>query len=171
MLYCVFIATVKAHAEVYMRLTQYTDYALRVLIFLGSRDDGLSSIAEIARAYDISQNHLMKVVQHLGQLGYIETLRGRNGGIRLGLPVEQIVIGQLVRHTEGDIDLVDCSSCAIAGPCKLPSVFREATRAFLAVLDKYTLHDLLGQRNELREVLNLSTAEQPLRRVPGPGIH
>lgn len=154
-----------------MRLTQYTDYALRVLIFLGSRDDGLSSIAEIARAYDISQNHLMKVVQHLGQLGYIETLRGRNGGIRLGLPAEQIVIGELVRQTEGDMDLVDCSSCAIAGPCKLPSVFREATLAFLTVLDKYTLNDLLDQRNDLRDLLHLSAGEQPLRRMPGPALH
>ncbi|MGH8844406.1 MAG: Rrf2 family transcriptional regulator, partial [Advenella sp.] len=72
---------------------------------------------------------------------------------------------------EGDIDLVDCSSCAIAGPCKLPSMFREATRAFLAVLDKYTLHDLLGQRNELRDLLNLSTVEQPLRRAPRPALH
>lgn len=145
-----------------MRLTQYTDYALRVLIYLGSREDGLTSIAEIARAYAISQNHLMKVVQHLGQLGYIDTLRGRNGGIRLGRPPVQIGIGELVRHTEGDIELVDCSSCAITGPCGLPSVFREATRAFLAVLDKYTLQDLLGSRDDLRVLLNLSPSEYPL---------
>ena len=154
-----------------MRLTQYTDYALRVLVFLGSRNEGLSSIAEIARAYDISQNHLMKVVQHLGHLGYIQTLRGRKGGIRLGMPADQIVIGQLLRHTEGDFELVDCSSCAIAGPCRLPSVLREATQAFLAVLDKYTLQDLLGRRSELRDLLKLSISEQPLRQVSVPGLH
>ncbi|PJX20423.1 Rrf2 family transcriptional regulator [Advenella sp. S44] len=154
-----------------MRLTQYTDYALRVLIFLGSRNEGLSSIAEIARAYDISQNHLMKVVQHLGQLGYIDTLRGRKGGIRLGMRTDKIVIGQLVRHTEGDFDLVDCSSCTITGPCRLPSVLREATQAFLAVLDKYTLKDLLGKRSELRDLLGLATSELPLRQVSVRGLH
>ena len=151
-----------------MRLTQYTDYALRALIYLGSRDDGLTSIAEIARAYAISQNHLMKVVQHLGQLGYIDTLRGRNGGIRLGKPADHICIGELVRHTEGDIELVDCDSCAITGPCRLPSVFREATRAFLAVLDKYTLQDLLGSRDDLRVLLNLSSSEYPLTQHSRP---
>lgn len=154
-----------------MRLTQYSDYALRVLIFLGASNQELSSIAEIARAYSISQNHLMKVVQHLGQLGYIETLRGRNGGIRLGLPAEEIVVGELLRHTEGQIELVDCSACTIAVPCRLPPVFREAVQAFLAVLDKYTLKDLLASRDDLRDLLHLPETERPLTRMPVPGVH
>lgn len=145
-----------------MRLTHYSDYALRVLIYLGSRQDGLSSIAEIAGVYDISQNHLMKVVQHLGQLSYIETLRGRKGGIRLGRPAEQIGLGQLLRQTEGQMDLVDCSSCTIAGACRLPPVLREATQAFLAVLDKYTLQDMLQPRHDLQALLHLPV-EAPLR--------
>ena len=145
-----------------MRLTHYSDYALRVLIYLGSRQDGLSSIAEIAGVYDISQNHLMKVVQHLGQLGYIDTLRGRKGGIRLGRPAGEIGLGQLLRHTEGPMDLVDCSSCTIAGACRLPPVLHEATEAFLAVLDKYTLQDMLQPRHDLQVLLHLPV-EAPLR--------
>lgn len=135
-----------------MKLTRYTDYAMRVLIHLGTRGDELSSIAEIARVYDISQNHLMKVVQDLGHAGFVETVRGRNGGIRLGRPADRINLGELVRHTEGGFDLVDCSSCMIAPACTLPRVLAEATRAFLAVLDKYTLVDLLDHRTDLRRL-------------------
>lgn len=135
-----------------MKLTRYTDYAMRVVIHLGTHDDRLSSIAEIAAAHGISHNHLMKVVQDLGKAGYVETVRGRNGGIRLGLPAAEINLGALVRHTEAGFELVDCGSCLIAPACGLPSVLKEATRAFLAVLDKYTVADLLGRRNALREL-------------------
>jgi Rrf2 family nitric oxide-sensitive transcriptional repressor len=141
-----------------MKLTRYTDYAMRVLIHLGSRDDGsgdgLSSIAEIARAYDISQNHLMKVVQDLGRAGFVETVRGRGGGIRLGRPPRVINLGELVRHTEAGFDLVDCSSCKIAQACTLPRVLAEATRAFLSVLDNYSLADLLDHKLDLRRLFS-----------------
>lgn len=134
-----------------MQLTLHTDYALRVLLHVGARDEGgMSSIAEIAKAYDISRNHLMKVVQSLGQAGFLETVRGRNGGLRLGKPAEKITIGAIVRRTETGFALVDCGSCLIAPACTLPKVLNEATRAFLNVLDSYTLADILVRPEDLR---------------------
>ncbi|MFE1600119.1 Rrf2 family transcriptional regulator [Methylobacterium sp. ID0610] len=130
-----------------MRLTRYTDYALRTLIYLGLREPEQCSIAEIARAYGISENHLVKVVHQLGRLGLVHTLRGRGGGIRLGRPPAEIVIGAVVRETEEDLALVECFSggaCAITAPCRLKRVLGEALAAFLAVLDRTTLADLLG---------------------------
>ena len=141
-----------------MKLTRYTDYAMRVLIHLGSSDHRLSSIAEIARAYDISQNHLMKVVQDLGHAGFVETVRGRGGGIRLGRLPMDINLGELVRHTEAGFDLVDCSACMIAPACTLPRVLAEATRAFLGVLDRYTLADLLDHKLDLRRLFSFEDA-------------
>ncbi|XBS69035.1 Rrf2 family transcriptional regulator [Acerihabitans sp. KWT182] len=135
-----------------MKLTRYTDYALRVIIYLGSRDDGLSSIAEISALYDISRNNLMKVVQDLAHLGYIETIRGRAGGIRLGRPAREINLGTLIRHTEKSLAMVDCSACVIAPVCGLPGVLNEATQAFFAVLDNYTLADLLVQRRHFASI-------------------
>jgi Rrf2 family nitric oxide-sensitive transcriptional repressor len=138
---------------------------MRVLIHLGSRDDGdgggLSSIAEIARVYDISQNHLMKVVQDLGHAGFVETVRGRGGGIRLGRPAKDINLGELVRHTEAGFDLVDCSTCMIQSACGLPRVLAEATRAFLTVLDNYSLVDLLDHRLDLRRLFSFEDDKQP----------
>jgi Rrf2 family transcriptional regulator, nitric oxide-sensitive transcriptional repressor len=141
-----------------MKLTRYTDYAMRVLIHLAVNDRDLASIAEIARAYDISQNHLMKVVQDLGGAGYVETVRGRNGGIRLGRPADQINVGELVRHTEAGFDLMDCPHCLIAPACGLTRVLNEATAAFLGVLDKYSVADLVGRRPDLRALFGLPAA-------------
>ena len=136
-----------------MQLTRYTDYAVRVLLHVGARDEGsLSSIAEIAHVYAISRNHLMKVVQDLGQAGFLETVRGRNGGLKLGHPADEITIGSVVRHTETGFDLVDCSTCIIAPACSLPKILNEATLAFLAVLDRYTLADVLNRRADLRSL-------------------
>lgn len=133
-----------------MRLTRYTDYAMRVLLYLASQpDDRLSSIGEIARGYGISQNHLMKVVNDLVRAGYIESVRGRFGGIRLARHADTINVGQVVRHTEDDLDLVDCDGCVIAPACGLTGVLHEATRAFLAVLDSYSLADVQAGRNDL----------------------
>ena len=144
-----------------MQLTRYTDYAVRVLLHVGARDEGsLSSIAEIASVYGISRNHLMKVVQDLGQAGFLETVRGRNGGLKLGQPAEAIRIGAVIRHTEQGFDLVDCSSCIIAPACTLPKILNEATKAFLAVLDQYTLADVLHRRADLR---GLFGGFQPLK--------
>jgi len=132
-----------------VRLTRYTDYALRVLLYLGARPERLCSIAEMARAYGISQNHLMKVVHDLGKAGFVASVRGRTGGIRLARPPEQIVIGSVVRHAEEGFDLVDCGRCVIAPACGLPSVLGEALAAFLAVLDRYSLADLLSRRVDM----------------------
>lgn len=132
-----------------MRFTRYTDYAVRVLIYLASRPDALCSIPEIAKAYGISQNHLMKVVHDLGRAGYITSVRGRFGGIRLARAPEQINVGAVVRQTEEGFELVDCGSCIIAPACGFTGVLNEALRAFMAVLDRYTLADLVSQKADI----------------------
>jgi Rrf2 family nitric oxide-sensitive transcriptional repressor len=134
--------------EIEVRLTRYTDYALRVLMHLAARPDRLSSIAEIARSYGISQNHLMKVVHDLRKAGYVQAVRGRSGGIRLARPPEQINIGEVVRHTEDGFDLVDCGSCVIAPACGLTGVLGQALTAFMRTLDAYSLGDIVGNRAE-----------------------
>ncbi len=136
-----------------MKLTRYTDYALRVLMHLAAKPERLSSIGEIARSYGISQNHLMKVVHDLRQQGYVDAVRGRAGGIRLGRPASKIVVGQVVRHTEEGFDLVDCGSCLIVRACGLTGVLNEATAAFLAVLDRHTLADLVADRADALRAL------------------
>jgi len=148
-----------------MRLTRYTDYALRVLIYLGARPDALCSIAEISRAYDISQNHLMKVVNDLVNAGYLASARGRFGGIRLARPPAEINVGAVIRHTEDGFDLVDCSDCVIAPACGLTGALRQALAAFLAVLDDYALADLIMKPVELG--LLFSAARD--RDLPGAG--
>ncbi len=142
-----------------MRFTRYTDYALRVLTYLGLKDaENLSTIKEIAGRYGISENHLMKVVHRLGQTGYVETVRGRGGGIRLARAPEEIVIGGVVRDCEDDLRIVECfdpvtNTCPITAACALPAILDQALSAFLVVLDKYTLADLLRPRAGLAEIL------------------
>jgi Rrf2 family nitric oxide-sensitive transcriptional repressor len=137
-----------------MRLTRYTDFALRVLLYLAARPDRLCSIGEIARAYDISQNHLMKVVNDLANAGYVASVRGRSGGVRLGKAPEAINIGEVVRHTEDGFEVVDCGSCVIAPVCGLTRVLDDAVRAFLAVLDSYHLSDLMARRADLNAIFD-----------------
>ena len=146
-----------------MNLTRYSDYSLRVLIYVGlkyagSKGEERSSIQEISDAYSISRNHLVKIVHQLGQLGYLETMRGRTGGIRLGKPPEEIVIGEVVRKTEKSFDLLECfdpetDHCVITPICGLKGVFGEAMAAFLEVLDRYTLAEMLSNRQALRGLL------------------
>lgn len=136
-----------------MRLTRYTDYALRVLLHLGAYPDRLCSISEISKAYGVSQNHLMKVVHDLGKAGYIATVRGRAGGLRLARAPEEINVGAVVRHTEEGFDLVDCTTCVIAPACGLTSALGKALAAFMQVLDGYTLADLMVKRKALRDLL------------------
>lgn len=137
-----------------MRLKSYTDYALRVLMHLAARPDRLASIAEIARTYRISHNHLMKVVHDLRKAGFLGAVRGRAGGIRLARPATEISVGEVVRHTEAGFDLVDCGSCVIAPACALTAALHEARSAFMAVLDGYSLDDLVEERKAgLRELL------------------
>ena len=145
-----------------MKLTRYSDYALRVLMHLAARPDRLASIGEIARTYRISHNHLMKVVHDLRKAGFVAATRGRTGGIRLARMPEDVTIGEVIRHTEGGFDLVDCGSCVIAPACALTGALHEALRAFMAVLDGYSLADLVSeQRSGLRELIATFGAVQP----------
>lgn len=136
-----------------MRLTHYTDYAIRVLMYVGAADR-LVSVPEIARAYRISQNHLTKVVHDLVKAGYVSSVRGRAGGIRLARPPEAINIGEVIRHTEEGFRLVDCANCGIAPACGLTAVVNEALAAFLAVFDRYVLADLLDRPSALLKLLH-----------------
>jgi Rrf2 family nitric oxide-sensitive transcriptional repressor len=134
-----------------VQLTRYSDYSLRVLIYLALDPERLATIAEVARRYDVSRAHLTKVVHRLGQRGFVETLRGRRGGFRLARPPEEIRVGDVVRATEESLALVDCfdearSRCAIGPACGLRPVLDEALAAFLAVLDRHTLADLVARR-------------------------
>lgn len=131
-----------------MRLTTFTDYTLRTLIHLAKQHARLSTVAEIASLHGMSQHHLTKVVHHLGLTGVIRTIRGRNGGIMLARPAEQISVGQIVRDSEPDFHMADCfdienGSCHLAGRCHVQKVLCKATDAFLATLDAVTLADLV----------------------------
>src|SRR5512139_1354235 len=132
-----------------MQLTKFTDYALRVLIYLAQHPVGLATIADIAKDYDIPATHLMKVVHRLAQRGYIVTVRGKGGGMRLAKAPDMINVGDLVRDTEDNIDLVECFSsekqnCPLLPACALKSVLVEARKSFLATLDFYRLSDIMG---------------------------
>ncbi len=121
---------------------------------LAAKPDRLASIGEIARTYRISHNHLMKVVHDLRKEGFLDSVRGRSGGIRLARPAAEISVGEVVRHTEGGFDLVDCGSCVIAPACALTAALRNARRAFMDVLDGYSLASLVDdQQSGLRKLL------------------
>jgi len=140
-----------------MRLTLHTDYSLRVLIQVGLKDGELTTINDIAKSFGISKHHLMKVVNDLSQKGYLDTIRGRNGGIRLMRKPRDINIGQVVRDTEDRLDVIEClhhaGYCRIERACVLRGVLRDATNAFLAVLDSHTLADLLRPQKALAMLL------------------
>ncbi|MBD9508107.1 Rrf2 family transcriptional regulator [Ensifer sp. ENS07] len=149
-----------------MRLTKYTDYAMRLMIYLGSQQSGLSSIREISNTFSVSQNHMMKVVQDLSNGGFLESVRGRNGGIRLARPPSEINLGALLRHTEELTDLINCEGCRIASACTLPVVLSEATAAFVAVFDKYSLADLVDRRAALGTLLGFYDSSSGESRSP-----
>lgn len=157
-----------------MELTYYTDYALRVLVFAGLREEKLCLISEIAEHYGISENHLMKVVHGLAQGGFVRTYRGRGGGLTLAKDPKDIVIGAVVRHMEGPFRPVECfrggNKCAISGPCDLPGMLDEAFKAFIAVLDGYTLADILERRTQLARRLFAPTRSRPqgMRKLNSP---
>ena len=148
-----------------MRLTLWTDYALRALIYVGAKTGAPATIAEIAESFGVSRTHLMKIVNRLAQEGYLDTVRGRGGGIRLGRPASQISVGAVVRDTEEELAVMGCLSdagfCRIAGCCVLRRALREATSAFLDVLDGYTLADLLAPGRTLAASLGLLSAPSP----------
>ena len=145
-----------------MRLSLFTDYSLRVLMF-GALKGEAFSLSEVAGAYNISRNHLVKVVNFLSKLGYLDTRRGRGGGIELGMRPNKIQIGLVVRRTENNPVIVECfdpktNTCPIHGICRLKGVLGEASRAFYDSLDRYTLEDLVGgsERSKLAKKLSLA---------------
>jgi len=134
-----------------MRLTSFTDYSLRTLLYLAANRDRLVTIQDIADLHVISKNHLMKVVYQLGLSGLVETVRGRNGGLRLAKEPRDINIGALVRSTETDFFMAECfdrasDTCPLTPNCKLKHTLNDATKAFLAVLDQQTLEDMLPSK-------------------------
>lgn len=146
-----------------MRLTTFTDYSLRVLIYLGARSDQRAAVGEIAVAYGISRNHLMKVILFLADQGYVVTTRGKGGGVQLKLDPGRIRIGEVVRKSEAGSVLVECfstdtSECRIESACKLRSAFHKAVQAFYAVLDTYTLADLIVNRAAVMRLLHIAQA-------------
>ncbi len=141
-----------------MRLTSFSDYSLRLLMLAAARKGGLVTIREAAQAYGISRNHLMKVAYALGRHGYLETVRGRGGGLRLARAPEEIGLGALLRLTEEDFRIVECfdpaaNTCPIVRCCRLKGILGEATAAWLAVMDRYTLADLTARNNALTRLL------------------
>ena len=148
-----------------MKFTRFTDYALRVLIYLGLRDDGRVTIREIAQSYDISRNHLMKVVSNLTRMGYLDARRGPGGGISLARPPAEINLACVIRDMEQDMIPVSCfgepGECVIKPVCRLRNVLKEAMTAYLDTLDHYSLEDLLVPRNHLTDLLEIQRETAP----------
>ncbi|MBP2078569.1 Rrf2 family transcriptional regulator [Oceanobacillus polygoni] len=144
-----------------MQLKKYTDYALRVLIYTGTKpNDELASIKEISEVFNISQHHLGKIVFELNKMGLLETIRGRNGGIRLAKPAAEINVGLLVRSLESDFNLLECfdkgtNHCVITPACTLKHALNKALHAFFKVLDEYTVQDLISNEEELRALMGM----------------
>lgn len=150
-----------------MKLTTFTDYSLRVLIYLAAQPEKRATISEIARSFDVSENHLTKVVHLLGKNGWLANVRGKGGGLELAMPPELVGVGTVVRETEGVAVVAECfaeegNHCSIARICRLRGVLGEAVEAFYAVLDRYTLADLVQNRQSLAKVLFIDRAD------PGP---
>ena len=140
-------------------------------MYLAVKGDGLATIGEVADAYGVAKNHLTKVAHQLGLAGYVDTVRGKGGGLRLAKPAERIGLGEVVRRTEPDMALVPCfepicAPCPIVPACGLRGALHEARAAFLAVLDRYTLADLTGRRTELRDLLAIPARELMARSKP-----
>lgn len=139
-----------------MKLTSYTNYALRSLQLAALKAPALVRIDDVAKIHALSRPHIMKVVHELGKAGYIETVRGRNGGFRLARPPQEIAVGAVVRMTEGPLDVVECfnpstNTCPLMGICILSRKMQEATAAFMAVLDDLTIADIAANRGQLMD--------------------
>ena len=151
-----------------MHLTQYTDFALRTLIALAVSPGERSTVSQVSAAYRISRHHLVKVAGRLAELGYIETMRGKGGGMRLARRPQRISIGGVVRDMEAELGVVECltaggGSCVIAPACRLKSMLHDATNRFLAELDQYTLADVLKSRAPLARLLGIPLSIEPAR--------
>ena len=143
-----------------MRLTAYSDYSIRVLLYAALRNPDRVTVEEVATAFDISGNHLVKIVHDLGKHGFLQTIRGAGGGFVLARPPEDIVLGAIVRLGEKSEAVIDCKDrqdkvCQIFPICKLKGVLQEAADAFFAVLDAYTLSDLLNKPSEIKKLLGV----------------
>jgi Rrf2 family transcriptional regulator, nitric oxide-sensitive transcriptional repressor len=139
-----------------MRLTRFTDYAMRVLFYLATKNDKLVTVGEIAKIYEISQHHLVKVVQDLVKYGYVESVKGRGGGMRLAIAPSEINLGAIVRRFEPEMKLIDCVGCHIAGACSLPGPLHKAVIAFINVLSEYSLQDIVSSSPQMASLLELS---------------
>ncbi|PIJ52066.1 transcriptional repressor NsrR [Erwinia sp. OLTSP20] len=141
-----------------MQLTSFTDYGLRALIFMATLPAGqMTNISEVTDIYGVSRNHMVKIINQLSRKGYVSAVRGKKGGIRLGQPAHQIIIGHVVRQLE-PLQLVDCSGCLITPGCRLKKALNEAARRFIEELDNYTLADLVDNNQPLFKLL---LAERP----------
>jgi Rrf2 family nitric oxide-sensitive transcriptional repressor len=152
-----------------MQLTSFTDYSLRVLLYAAARPGTRCLTADVATSFGISRHHIVKVVNELQHLGYLDTTRGREGGFTLAVPPERVRLGDLVRRTEGTMTLVECfdrdtNACPLARACGLKGVLRQAFDAFLAVLDRHSLADLVAEPKWVTQVLSLGPRRQPTRR-------
>ncbi|WP_108483173.1 RrF2 family transcriptional regulator [Oceaniglobus ichthyenteri] len=137
-----------------MKLTSYSNYALRSLQLAALKAPNLVRIEDVARIHNLSRPHIMKIVHELGRAGYLETVRGRGGGFRLSRPADQIIVGDVIRITEGPLDVVECfnpakNTCPLIGICVLSKKMQEATAAFMAVLDDLTVADISANRGQL----------------------
>lgn len=151
-----------------MQLSKFSDYALRVLIYLAGQPDALSTIDEISERYDISKDHLRKIVHNLVQSGWVKSRRGRGGGLSLAMPPADISIGMVIRSTEDNLTIVECfnsatNTCQISGVCRLSGMLDEALQAFLSALDKYSLDDITTGQSALMARLGLPVFDNDLR--------
>lgn len=152
-----------------MKLTTYTDFGLRALMYLATLPDGeLTSVAKVSALYDVSRNHMVKVINQLAREGYIYALRGKNGGIRLAREARDINVGRVIRLLESNLNGIDCGrpTCHLVPACRLKNALAEAMEAFLQVMEKYTLADLVSNRDELLPIFSHLEAES-LRRNAG----
>lgn len=149
-----------------MKLTSYTNYAMRSLQLAALKAPDLVRVDDVAMIHGLSRPHIMKIVHELGKAGYLETVRGRGGGFRLARPPEEIVVGEVVRITEGPLDVVECfnpekNTCPLMGICVLSRKMKEATAAFMAVLDDLTIADIAANRGQLLERIAPLEAQRP----------
>jgi Rrf2 family nitric oxide-sensitive transcriptional repressor len=140
-----------------MRLSTFTDYSLRVLMYLAAKPGERATIAQIAAAFDVSEHHLVKVAHSLGKAGWLANARGKGGGLELAVSPDKIVVGHVVRHTEGRAVMAECfedgNECSITPECRLRGVLADAVKALYAVLDDFTLADIVKNRRQLAKVM------------------
>lgn len=144
-----------------MEVSMHADYGFRVMMYLALSDHKLVQISLISDAYGISEHHLVKVIQRLTKLGYVQAIRGRNGGVRLAMAPDKINLGRVFRQMEPSLRLLECfnlatNTCPIVKFCSLSQVFGEALEAYLKVLDRKTLASILVKKQPLRKILNIA---------------